>query len=180
MGVSDQLTRSNTMLEQFRFLGISTKGESPIAPDCVVELVGLEPTTKVLWNMVGVRPTPLVGHPSRTPGVLLFCSIFLAFLYLNQPPECYGTWFESDQLPWSVSPDRRAFVVFRDYPGSWSDSNRNQIFKESGSSPTSPPSGRPQVIPELDRVAWFEMAEARQKILKGQAIFLDRLSEVLA
>src|SRR6267154_2607857 len=32
--------------------------------DCVVESVGLEPTTKVLWNMVGVRPTPLVGHPS--------------------------------------------------------------------------------------------------------------------
>src|SRR5712671_3468499 len=46
----------------------------------MVELVGLEPTTKVLWNMVGVRPTPLVGHPSRTPGVLLFCVIILAFL----------------------------------------------------------------------------------------------------
>jgi hypothetical protein len=45
----------------------------------VVELVGLEPTTKVLWNMVGVRPTPLVGHLSRPPGVLLFCLIFLAF-----------------------------------------------------------------------------------------------------
>src|SRR5882757_2392035 len=37
---------------------------SPIAGDCVVEPVGLEPTTKVLWNMVGVRPTPLVDtHP---------------------------------------------------------------------------------------------------------------------
>src|SRR5712671_3317397 len=54
---------------------------------CVVELVGLEPTTKVLWNMVGVRPTHLVGHPSRLPG--------------DQPPECYGTWFESDHLPWT-------------------------------------------------------------------------------
>src|SRR5712671_450815 len=30
----------------------------------------------------------------------------------NQPPKCYGTWFESDQLPWSdTHPDRRAFVV---------------------------------------------------------------------
>src|SRR5712671_689675 len=39
-------------------------------------------------------------------------------LILDQPPECYGTWFESDQLPWSdAHPDRRAFVVFRDYPG---------------------------------------------------------------
>src|SRR5712671_8201638 len=38
-------------LEQFGFLGISTKRESSVAPDCVVELVGLEPTTRVLWNM---------------------------------------------------------------------------------------------------------------------------------
>src|SRR3954454_6275845 len=49
----------------------------PMSPvrtdDCVVELVGLEPTTKVLWNMVGVRPAHLVGHPCRLPGVLLFC-----------------------------------------------------------------------------------------------------------
>ena len=46
----------------------------------------------------------------------------------------------SDQLPWSdTHPDRRAFVVFRDYPGSWSDSNEQPDFKESGSSPTSPP-----------------------------------------
>src|SRR5258706_5001952 len=43
--------------------------------DCVVEQVGLEPTTKVLWNMVGVRPTPLVGQPCRSPEVLLFCVI---------------------------------------------------------------------------------------------------------
>src|SRR5712671_5360468 len=56
--------------------------------DCVVELVGLEPTTKVLWNMVRVRPTPLVGHPCGSPGILLFCLIFLAFRYLSQPPEC--------------------------------------------------------------------------------------------
>ena len=47
--------------------------------DCVVELVGLEPTTKVLWNMVGVRPTTLVGHPSRLSRVLLFFLIFRAF-----------------------------------------------------------------------------------------------------
>jgi hypothetical protein len=52
---------------------------SPVAGDCVVELVGLELTTKVLWNMVGVRPTTLVGHLSGLPGGLLFCLIFLAF-----------------------------------------------------------------------------------------------------
>src|SRR3954449_1701488 len=35
--------------ERFRFL-ISKKRESPAARECVVELVGLEPTTRVLWN----------------------------------------------------------------------------------------------------------------------------------
>src|SRR6266446_4938701 len=49
----------------------------PVAGDWVVELVGLELTTKVLWNMVGVRPTTLVGHLSGLPGGLLFCLIFL-------------------------------------------------------------------------------------------------------
>ncbi len=63
-------TASNTMHSSSKeplLMGISTKGESPVARDWVVELVGLEPTTKVLWNMVRVRPTPLVGHPSRSP-----------------------------------------------------------------------------------------------------------------
>jgi hypothetical protein len=32
--------------------------------DCVVELVGLEPTTRVLWNMGGVRPAHPVEHHS--------------------------------------------------------------------------------------------------------------------
>jgi len=52
---------------------------SSVVGDWVVELVGLELTTKVLWNMVGVRPTTLVGHLSGLPGGLLFCLIFLAF-----------------------------------------------------------------------------------------------------
>src|SRR6267154_3691868 len=107
---------------------------SPVVGDCVVELVGLEPTTKVLWNMVGVRPAPLVGHLSRSPGVLTVLLDFPGFLIPNQPPKCYGTWLVSDQLPWSdTHTDRRAFVVFRDYPGSWSDSNEQPDFKESGS-----------------------------------------------
>jgi predicted NUDIX family NTP pyrophosphohydrolase len=38
-----------------------------------------------------------------------------------------------------------------------------------------PRSGRRQMFPELDRAAWFEIEEARAKILKGQAVFLDRL-----
>jgi len=42
-----------------------------------------------------------------------------------------------------------------------------------------PKSGRRQSFPEFDRAGWFETPEARQKILKGQAIFVDRLLEVL-
>lgn len=36
-------------------------------------------------------------------------------------------------------------------------------------------SGRLQEFPELDRVAWLPVAEARVKLLKGQRVFLDRL-----
>ena len=38
-----------------------------------------------------------------------------------------------------------------------------------------PRSGRRQSFPELDRASWFSVAEARLKILKGQAVFLDYL-----
>jgi hypothetical protein len=48
----------------------------------VVELVGLEPTTKVLWNMVGVRPTPLVGHPWQIAGRFAVLLDFPGFLIL--------------------------------------------------------------------------------------------------
>src|SRR5882724_7938937 len=48
-------------LEQFRFLGISTKGESAVTPECVVELVGLETATRLLMNAVLVRPAPHNG-----------------------------------------------------------------------------------------------------------------------
>jgi predicted NUDIX family NTP pyrophosphohydrolase len=36
-------------------------------------------------------------------------------------------------------------------------------------------SGRIQVFPEVDRVGWFPVAEARTKLLKGHRPFLDRL-----
>ena len=38
-----------------------------------------------------------------------------------------------------------------------------------------PKSGRRQEFPEVDRAAWFSIAEARVKILSGQAPFLDAL-----
>jgi predicted NUDIX family NTP pyrophosphohydrolase len=43
-----------------------------------------------------------------------------------------------------------------------------------------PRSGRTREFPEVDRAAWFDLAEARAKILNGQAPFLDRLERELA
>ncbi len=36
-------------------------------------------------------------------------------------------------------------------------------------------SGRLREFPEVDRVDWFPVAQARGKLLKGQRVFLDRL-----
>lgn len=42
-----------------------------------------------------------------------------------------------------------------------------------------PKSGRMKEFPEVDRAAWFALDEARTRILKGQAAFLDRLAAQL-
>ena len=38
-----------------------------------------------------------------------------------------------------------------------------------------PKSGKRQAFPEVDRAAWFTIEEARERILKGQAPFLEEL-----
>ena len=42
-----------------------------------------------------------------------------------------------------------------------------------------PRSGKLQELPEIDRSAWFPLAEARVKLVKGQVPFLDRLLDHL-
>jgi len=42
-----------------------------------------------------------------------------------------------------------------------------------------PKSGRQQEFPEVDRVDWFTLPAAREKILAGQRGFLDQLAEIL-
>lgn len=42
-----------------------------------------------------------------------------------------------------------------------------------------PRSGRHQEFPEVDRAGWFTLDAAREKILKGQAPFLDDLPRVI-
>jgi len=43
-----------------------------------------------------------------------------------------------------------------------------------------PRSGRMQEFPEIDRAGWFDLDEARAKLVKGQVPFLDRLLDALA
>jgi predicted NUDIX family NTP pyrophosphohydrolase len=42
-----------------------------------------------------------------------------------------------------------------------------------------PKSGRQREFPEVDRAAWMDIAEARQKMLEAQTVFLDRLIDLL-
>ncbi len=42
-----------------------------------------------------------------------------------------------------------------------------------------PRSGRVQEFPEIDRAAWFGLAEAREKLVRGQVPLLDRLAALL-
>ena len=43
-----------------------------------------------------------------------------------------------------------------------------------------PRSGRRREFPEVDRVAWFDLATAREKLVQGQVALLDRLAAARA
>jgi predicted NUDIX family NTP pyrophosphohydrolase len=58
--------------------------------------------------------------------------------------------------------------------GDWNpDALTSNVFKMEWP----PRSGKLQSFPELDRAAWFGFSEARERILKGQTVFLDRLRD---
>jgi predicted NUDIX family NTP pyrophosphohydrolase len=61
-----------------------------------------------------------------------------------------------------------AFAVEADLDVTDARSNTFQLEWPNGS-------GRMREFPEVDRVAWFSVAQARAKLLKGQRAFLDRL-----
>ena len=42
-----------------------------------------------------------------------------------------------------------------------------------------PRSGRLQTFPEVDRVCWFGLEDARRKLIAGQAPFIDSLEQLL-
>jgi predicted NUDIX family NTP pyrophosphohydrolase len=43
-----------------------------------------------------------------------------------------------------------------------------------------PRSGKRQEFPEVDRAGWFDLDEARRKIIPAQSAFLDRLERAAA
>jgi predicted NUDIX family NTP pyrophosphohydrolase len=55
------------------------------------------------------------------------------------------------------------------------DCDTGGIRSNSFSMEWPPRSGQLADFPEIDRAEWFPIAEARHKILKGQAAFLDQL-----
>jgi predicted NUDIX family NTP pyrophosphohydrolase len=63
-----------------------------------------------------------------------------------------------------------AFAVEADLDITETHSNTFQLEWPKGS-------GRVREFPEVDRVGWFTVAQARAKLLKGQRPFLDRLME---
>jgi len=42
-----------------------------------------------------------------------------------------------------------------------------------------PRSGKQQEFPEIDRAGWFELAQAREKLIAGQRAFVDELESAL-
>ncbi len=43
-----------------------------------------------------------------------------------------------------------------------------------------PHSGKLISVPEVDRAEWFTLDEAREKIVRAQSVFLDRLEQILS
>ncbi|NWF55236.1 MAG: NUDIX domain-containing protein [Syntrophaceae bacterium] len=59
------------------------------------------------------------------------------------------------------------------------DGDASRIKSNTFSMEWPPRSGRQQEFPEVDRAGWFPIPAAKEKIIKGQAPFLDELNEIL-
>ena len=59
-------------------------------------------------------------------------------------------------------------------------SDATQVKSNTFSMEWPPRSGRQQTFPEVDRAAWFDLEEAKQKILKGQVPLLEELQHKLS
>ena len=59
------------------------------------------------------------------------------------------------------------------------DGDASAIKSNTFSMEWPPRSGKQQEFPEVDRAGWFTIPAAKEKILKGQAPFLEELKEIL-
>jgi predicted NUDIX family NTP pyrophosphohydrolase len=84
----------------------------------------------------------------------------------SPPPE--GPWLELGDARQSTGKIVTAFALRGDFDPATAVSNTFDLEWPRGS-------GRIRSFPEIDRVAWFDLAAARDRIVKGQIPFLDRL-----
>jgi predicted NUDIX family NTP pyrophosphohydrolase len=75
----------------------------------------------------------------------------------------------------AVQPSRKRVIAF----AAEGDLDIAAIRSNSFELEWPPKSGRKQSFPEVDRAGWFTLEEAREKILAGQRVFLDRLAKTL-
>jgi predicted NUDIX family NTP pyrophosphohydrolase len=73
----------------------------------------------------------------------------------------------------AVQPSRKRVVAF----AAEGDLDVAAIRSNSFEIEWPPKSGRRQSFPEVDRAGWFSLDEAREKLLPGQRVFLDRLAK---
>lgn len=57
------------------------------------------------------------------------------------------------------------------------DCSPERISSNTFSMEWPPKSGRQQQFPEVDRAGWFSLSEARKRIVRGQAAFLERVAK---
>ncbi|MBT1193175.1 NUDIX domain-containing protein [Rhodococcus kroppenstedtii] len=91
---------------------------------------------------------------------------------LGSPPPT-GPWHDLGTVAQSRAKHVTAFAVRGDFDPATLRSNDAEIVWP-------PRSGRTMVVPEIDRVAWFDLETARRKILVGQVPLLDAFARLSA
>jgi len=89
----------------------------------------------------------------------------------SEPPTL--DWLELGEITQAGGKRVRAFAVEGDLDASSASSNTFEMEWP-------PRSGRRQAFPEVDRVAWFTLDDARPKLVAAQTTLLDRLSDAIA
>jgi len=84
-----------------------------------------------------------------------------------------GQWVELGAARQSGGKVVTAYALRGDFDPATAVSNTFELEWPRGS-------GRIRSFPEVDRVAWFDLATARTKLVRGQVPLLDRLAEHLA